>query len=64
MVNLIALILRVIHEFLKFFTEQVHFAQVKWSEICKEWLIYEIIINAEVKGVLPRFRWSLVADPV
>ena len=53
MVNLIALILRVVHEFFKFLTEQMYFAEVKRSEICEKWLVNEIIIYAEVKGMLP-----------
>jgi len=30
----------------------MHFAQVQWSEICEKWLINQIIIDTEVKGVL------------
>ena len=53
MINLIALILRVIHQLFQLLTEQMHFAKVKRSEICKERLINEIIVDAEVKGMLP-----------
>ena len=64
MINLIALILRVIHQLLELLTEQVHFTKVKRSEVCKERLINEVIVNTEVKGVLPRLWWSLVTDPI
>ena len=64
MINLIALILRDIHQLLELLTEQVHFTKVKRSEVCKERLINEVIVNTEVKGVLPRLWWSLVTDPI
>ena len=64
MINLIALILRVIHQLLELLTEQVHFTKVERSEICKERLINEVIVNTEVKGVLPRLWRSLVTDPI
>ena len=64
MVNLVALILRVIHQLLEFLAEQMHFAEVKRAKVSEEGFIHKIIINAEVEGVLSRLRWRLVADPV
>ncbi len=42
----------------------MHLAQVEGSEIRKKRLIHQVIIDAEVEGVLARLRWILVANPI
>ena len=64
MVNLVGLILRVIHELFELLTEQMHFTKIKGSEVCEEWFVHKIIVNAEVEGMLTGLRWGLVTDPV
>ena len=63
-VDLVVLILLVAHKFLKLLAKQVHFSEIKRAEISKEWLVNQIIVDAEVKGVLPGLGWILVTDPV
>ena len=64
MVDLVGLILRVIHELFQLFTEQMHFTEIEWPEVCEEWFVDEIVVNAEVEGVLTGFWWGLITDPV
>ena len=64
MVNFVILVLLIAHELLEFLAEEVHLSKIKWTEICKKRLVDEIVIDAEIEGVLSRFRWILVTDPV
>ena len=52
MVNLVALILRIIHQLLKLFAEKMYLPKIQWSEVSEEGLINQIIIDAEVESVL------------
>ena len=52
MVDLIVLILRVIHELFKFLAKEMNLAQIKGSEVGKKWFIHQIVINAEIEGML------------
>lgn len=63
-INLVVLVLLVVHEFLKFLAEKMDLAEVKGTKVSKERLIHEVVVNAEVEGVLPRLGWVLVTDPV
>ena len=63
-VDLVVFVLLVIHELLKFLAEQMHFAEVKRAKICKIRLVNQIVVNAEVKGVLAGLGWVLITDPV
>ena len=49
MIYLILCVLGIGHEFFQFFTKEMNFPQVEWPEIGKEWLIDQVVINAEVK---------------
>ena len=64
MVDLVGLILRVIHELFQLLTEQMHFTEIKWPEVCEEWFVDEIVVNAEVEGVLTGLWRGLITDPV
>ena len=64
MVDLVGLILRVIHELFELLTEQMHFTEIKWPEVCEEWFVDEIVVDAEVEGVLTGLWWGLITDPV
>ena len=63
-VDLVVLILRVIHEFFQLFAEEVHFAEVERAEVRKEGLVDEVVVNAEVEGMLARLRRVLIANPI
>jgi len=63
-VDFVVLILGIIHEFLELLAEEVDFTQVERAEVSEEWLIHEVVIDAEVESVLARLRRVLVADPV
>ncbi len=52
MVNFIVLVLRVSHELLELLAKEVNFSEIKWTEISKERLVHQVVINAEVKGML------------
>ena len=51
-VNLIVLVLCVVHELFKFLAKEMNLAQIKGSEVGKKWLIHQIVINAEIEGML------------
>ena len=63
-IDFVVLILLVVHEFFELFAEQVDLTQVKWAKIRKKWLVNQVVVNAEVEGVLAGFGRVLVADPV
>jgi len=63
-VDFVVLVLIVVHKLLKFFAEKVNFAEIEWTKIGEEWLINEIVVNAEIECMLARLGWGLVADPV
>jgi hypothetical protein len=42
----------------------MNFAEIKWPEVSKKRLIHQVVIDAEVKGVLARLRWRFVTNPV
>jgi hypothetical protein len=52
------------HQLLELLAELVHFAQVQRPKVGKERLVDQVIVDAEVEGVLPRFGRVFVADPV
>ena len=64
MVNLIILVLLIVHELLKLLAEEMNFSKVKWTEIGEVWFVNQIVVDAEVEGVLARFWWVGITDPV
>ena len=64
MINLVVLVLRVIHKLLQLFAEEVHFTQIKGSKVSEERLVDQVVIDAEIEGMLARLRRILVTDPV
>ncbi len=42
----------------------MNFTQVKGAEICEEWLVDQVVVNAEIEGMLARLGWVLITDPV
>ena len=64
MVDLVVLVLLVIHELLQLFAKQMDLSEIQWPKVCKERLVHQIIVNAEVEGVLTGLRRVLIADPV
>ena len=64
MVNLIVLVLRVVHKLFQLFAEQVHLAQIEGSKVSEERLVDQVVIDAEIEGMLARLRRILVTDPV
>lgn len=51
-VNLIILVLLIVHELLKLLAEEMNFSKVKWTEIGEVWFVNQIVVDAEVEGVL------------
>ena len=39
-------------------------AEIERAKVSEERLIHQVVINAEVEGVLPTLGWRLVTDPV
>ena len=64
MVNLIVLVLRVVHQLFQLFAEQVHLAQIERSKVSEERLVDQVVIDAEIEGMLARLRRILVTNPV
>ena len=64
MINLIALILRVIHQLLELLAEQMYFTKIEWSKVSEERLVDQVVIDAEIEGMLARLRRILVTNPV
>ena len=64
MVDLVVFVLLVIHEFLELLAKQVNFSEIKRTKICEIRLVNQVVINAEVEGVLAGLGWVLVTDPV
>jgi len=63
-IDLVVLVLIVVHELLQLFTEQVNFSEVERAKICEERLIDQVVVNAEVEGMLAGLGWVLITDPV
>jgi len=63
-VDLVVFVLLVIHEFLELLAKQVNFSEIKGTKICEIRLVNQVVINAEVEGVLAGLGWVLVTDPV
>jgi hypothetical protein len=63
-INLICAVLLIVNELLQLLAEEVHLTEIQWSKICKEGFIHQIVINAEIKGMRPRFWRVPIRDPV
>lgn len=63
-IDLIVLVLLVVHQLLELLAEQMHLAQVERAKVCEEGLIDQVVVNAEVEGMLPRLWRVLITDPV
>ena len=63
-VNLVALVLRVVHKFFELLAEQMDLAKVEWTEVREKGLIDQVVIDTEVEGMLPGLGRGLITDPV
>ena len=64
MIDLVVLILSIVHKFFQLLAKQMNLTKVKRAKISEKWLINQIVVNAEIEGMLTRFGWVLIADPV
>ena len=64
MVDLVVLILLVVHKLLELLAEEMDLAEIKGAEISKEGLIDQVVVDAEIEGVLAGFWRVLITDPV
>lgn len=51
MINLVRAVLLVVDEFFKFLAKQMNLAEIERAKVREEWLIHQIVVNAEVEGV-------------
>jgi hypothetical protein len=63
-VNFESFVLCVVHQLFELFAEQVNFPEIKRTKISEERLVNQVVVDAEVEGVLARLGWGLVTDPV
>ena len=63
-VDLELLIVGVIHQLLKLLAELVDLAQVQRAEVGEERFVNQVVVDAEIKRMLPGLRWVFVTDPV
>lgn len=59
-VDLVALVLRIVHQLFKFFAEEMDLSKIKGAKISEEWLVNKVIVNAEVEGMVLGLGWVSV----
>jgi cell division protein FtsI/penicillin-binding protein 2 len=52
--------LLVANQFLQFLAEKVNFTQIKGTKVCEEWLVHEIIVNAEIESMRSGLGWVFI----
>jgi hypothetical protein len=59
-INFVGAVLLVANQFLQFLAEKVNFTQIKGTKVCEEWLVHEIIVNAEIESMRSGLGWVFI----